>query len=84
MEAPHKYLVKIFYDRTNKSEAYLDQICAWNTRETNIKAMNIMLLHHLGTTSKISHDIATKVTAIPRDPQLLVNIRCKPIPQDIA
>jgi hypothetical protein len=84
MEAPHKYLLKTFYDRTNKGESYLDQICSWNTRETNLKAMDNMLLHYFGTASKMSLEIPTMVTSMSREPQLLTTTGCQSISARIS
>ena len=45
MKATHKYLMKIFYQRTNKNENYQDQILWHNTRRINMLTMKNILYH---------------------------------------
>ena len=60
MEAAHKYLVKIFYQRTNKNENYQDQILWHNTRRINMLAMEDILYH---MASQKRSDAAAKMRA---------------------
>jgi hypothetical protein len=61
-EAPHKFLLKFFYNRTNKNDDYLSQIASHNTRDTFLKAMEHQLFHFLGTTSQAGIPIPAQVT----------------------
>jgi hypothetical protein len=74
MEAAHKYMLKIFYGRTNKGKDYLDQIAEHNTRAINIQAMDAMLKHHLAVTYLTQLPVPSYTTSITRDP---INIREK-------
>jgi hypothetical protein len=42
-EAPHKYLLKFFYARTNKDDTYLAQIAQHNTIITKLQAMSCLI-----------------------------------------
>jgi hypothetical protein len=78
MEAAHKFLLKDFYTRTNRNSTYLNQIAGWNTRETNRKAMEHILLHHLGTTSQEGLDIEAQVTSMSLIPFNVEIFGCRP------
>jgi hypothetical protein len=45
MEAAHKYLVKTFYNRTNKRDDFQEQIIWHNTRRINMLAMQDKISH---------------------------------------
>ena len=68
MEAAHKYLLKSFYDRTNKGKRYQDQIAKHNTIATNIQAMDGVLAYYFGLKSIAREVIPTYLTTMARDP----------------
>src|SRR5947207_613955 len=68
MEAAHKYLVKSFYDRTNKGKRYQEQIAKHNTRAVNIQTMDALLVSHFGSKSTASNVIQAYITTMSRDP----------------
>ena len=78
MEAAHKFMVKDFYDLTNKSETYQDQIAEHLTRTINIQAMKAMILHCLGNPCSSAQPVNVQTTTICRDPIMLSKIgwRC--------
>ena len=81
-EAAHKFLLKDFYDRTNKTNTFLQQIASWNTRETNRKAMDHILLHHFGTSSQEGVEIEAQVTSMSRTPLKVGTLCCQTLPRE--
>ncbi|TAQ90574.1 hypothetical protein B7494_g1099 [Chlorociboria aeruginascens] len=74
MEAPHKFLLKSFYERSNKNNTWTVQIASHNSRDTNRKAMNHHLLDFFTTSSNIGTTIEAHVitmTATPMNPKTL-------------
>lgn len=69
IEVVHKYLLKVFYNKTNKKE-YKLQICQHNVWYTNIIAMkDIVILGKAGKKEELLEDIAdiislTKITQV--------------------
>jgi hypothetical protein len=83
MEAAHKYLLKVFYDLTNKNVGYLKQVASHNTRTTYMQAMANMLLHHFTTKSKLVDNITAEVTTMSATTIPLSKFNCPPIPANI-
>ena len=74
IEAPYKFLLKSFYERTNKNDTWTGQIASHNSRDTNRKAMDHHLFDFFTTTSKIGDEIeaqVTSITATPLSPKML-------------
>jgi hypothetical protein len=72
-EAGHKHFLKEYYNRTNKSVTYQEQIALHNTRSTNLLAMDNIFLTHMTTSSMIQEEINSHTTIIGRDPIDLIN-----------
>jgi hypothetical protein len=60
----HKYFLKAFYNQTNKSATYLEQITLHNTQLINILAIDHLLFQHETTTSIIGEEIDSHTTTI--------------------
>ncbi|KAK2629474.1 hypothetical protein QTJ16_000294 [Diplocarpon rosae] len=70
LEAPHKFLLKEFYERTNKNDTYLDQIASHNTRANNLKAMAHRILDYSTTRSALNVEVTVRVTRATATPLL--------------
>jgi hypothetical protein len=79
LEAPHKFLLKQFYDRTNKNDEYLIQIAEHNTRANNLKAMAHRVLFYFTTTSEINIEVPTRVTTCTKTPLSPKEFGCPPL-----
>ena len=66
-EAAHRYLVKAFFDRTNKKDGYLDQIAQHNTRRLNSLAMkDIELYRQSRKGNQVDKEMTVQVSSLTR------------------
>ena len=55
-EAAHKFLVKEYFNRTNKRDTFIEQLCRHNIRRQNMVAMEDLLLHQGTNATTVTND----------------------------